>query len=161
MMHVVLSIVFESQLLFPPITRPRRILECGFGAGDWAIDVARQYQTCEVCIAQHSIFKSCCILLTFDVRLFSKRPNDWGETAMVCWPSKIWHERPFILVRWRHVTSYSHPADAEKANPLQVKGKRPAPWCCAFCATLNCLGRWWPSTFARTSGPMKLKHRRT
>ncbi|OHW96810.1 UMTA methyltransferase [Colletotrichum incanum] len=48
MMHVVLSIVFENQLLFPPITRPRRILECGFGAGDWAIEVAQQYPSCEV-----------------------------------------------------------------------------------------------------------------
>ncbi|KZL66760.1 UMTA methyltransferase, partial [Colletotrichum tofieldiae] len=47
-MHAVLSIVFENQLLFPPITRPRRILECGFGAGDWAIEVAQQHPSCEV-----------------------------------------------------------------------------------------------------------------
>ncbi|KXH27156.1 UMTA methyltransferase [Colletotrichum nymphaeae SA-01] len=40
--------LFENRLLFPPITRPRRILECGFGAGDWAIDVAQQHQNCEV-----------------------------------------------------------------------------------------------------------------
>ncbi|KAK1479414.1 UMTA methyltransferase [Colletotrichum abscissum] len=28
--------------------RPRRVLECGFGAGDWAIDVAQQHPNCEV-----------------------------------------------------------------------------------------------------------------
>ncbi|OLN95530.1 Demethylmenaquinone methyltransferase 3 [Colletotrichum chlorophyti] len=48
LMHVVLSIVFENRLLFPPVTRPRRILECGSGTCDWAIDVAQQYPTCEV-----------------------------------------------------------------------------------------------------------------
>ncbi|KAK2022843.1 UMTA methyltransferase [Colletotrichum zoysiae] len=47
-MHAVLSIVFENQLLFPPIVRPRRILECGFGAGDWALEVAQQHPSCEV-----------------------------------------------------------------------------------------------------------------
>ncbi|KAK1997155.1 UMTA methyltransferase [Colletotrichum falcatum] len=47
-MHAVLSIVFENQLLFPPITRPRRILECGFGTGDWALEVAQQHPSCEV-----------------------------------------------------------------------------------------------------------------
>ncbi|OBR12300.1 UMTA methyltransferase [Colletotrichum higginsianum IMI 349063] len=47
-MHVVLSVVFENQLLFPPITRPRRILECGFGSGDWAIEVAQRHPSCEV-----------------------------------------------------------------------------------------------------------------
>ncbi|KAF6841990.1 UMTA methyltransferase [Colletotrichum plurivorum] len=48
MMHIVLSIVFENSLIFPPITRPRRILECGFGVGDWAIEVAEQHPSCEV-----------------------------------------------------------------------------------------------------------------
>ncbi|KAF6837504.1 UMTA methyltransferase [Colletotrichum musicola] len=48
MMHIVLSIVFENSLIFPPVTRPRRILECGFGVGDWAIEVAEQHPSCEV-----------------------------------------------------------------------------------------------------------------
>ncbi|KAK1987981.1 UMTA methyltransferase [Colletotrichum cereale] len=47
-MHAVLSIVFENQLIFPPIARPRRILECGFGAGDWALEVAQKHPSCEV-----------------------------------------------------------------------------------------------------------------
>ncbi|KAJ0161439.1 hypothetical protein CTA2_6203 [Colletotrichum tanaceti] len=47
-MHVVLSVVFENQLLFPPIPRPRRILDCGFGSGDWAIEVAQRHPNCEV-----------------------------------------------------------------------------------------------------------------
>ncbi|KAK2775225.1 UMTA methyltransferase [Colletotrichum kahawae] len=48
MMHYLFSIVFENSLIFPPITRPRRILECGFGTGDWAIEVAQQHPSCEV-----------------------------------------------------------------------------------------------------------------
>ncbi|KAF3811556.1 hypothetical protein GCG54_00001884 [Colletotrichum gloeosporioides] len=47
-MHYLFSIVFENSLIFPPITRPRRILECGFGTGDWAIEVAQQHPSCEV-----------------------------------------------------------------------------------------------------------------
>ncbi|TDZ26861.1 Secondary metabolism regulator laeA [Colletotrichum orbiculare MAFF 240422] len=47
-MQVVFSIVFENSLIFPPISRPRRILECGSGAGDWAIEVAQQHPSSEV-----------------------------------------------------------------------------------------------------------------
>ncbi|KAM3067417.1 hypothetical protein ACMFMG_011567 [Clarireedia jacksonii] len=40
--------VFENRLIFPPLTRPRRILDCGYGTADWAVDVARQNPRCEI-----------------------------------------------------------------------------------------------------------------
>lgn len=43
--------VFENRLIFPPVPRPRRILECGSGSGAWAIEVAEQYPECEVRMA--------------------------------------------------------------------------------------------------------------
>lgn len=53
-MHSVFSKVFDNRLIFPPIRNPRKILDCGLGAGDWAIDVAEQYENCEVCLEQPS-----------------------------------------------------------------------------------------------------------
>jgi tRNA G46 methylase TrmB len=47
-LHSVFNMVFENRLIFPPIPRPRRILECGSGSGDWAAEVAEQYPECEV-----------------------------------------------------------------------------------------------------------------
>lgn len=44
----VLSRVFENRLIFAPLSRPRRILECGYGTSDWAAQVAIQHQRCEV-----------------------------------------------------------------------------------------------------------------
>ncbi|EAQ88176.1 hypothetical protein CHGG_04795 [Chaetomium globosum CBS 148.51] len=37
-----------QRLIFPPVPRPRRILECGSGSGAWAMEVAEQYPECEV-----------------------------------------------------------------------------------------------------------------
>jgi hypothetical protein len=48
-MHDVLNRTFEGRLLFPPLSRPRRILECGYGAASWASEVAEQNPRCEVC----------------------------------------------------------------------------------------------------------------
>ncbi|GAB0138897.1 hypothetical protein EsDP_00007118 [Epichloe bromicola] len=47
-MHSVLCRLFDNKLIFPPVDQPRRILDCGFGAGDWAIDVAKQFPESEV-----------------------------------------------------------------------------------------------------------------
>ncbi|KAL9569549.1 hypothetical protein ACKAV7_006604 [Fusarium commune] len=47
-MHGVLSRLFDGRLIFPPIRSPRRILDCGCGPGDWAIEVATQYPDAEV-----------------------------------------------------------------------------------------------------------------
>ncbi|KAH0597256.1 hypothetical protein MHUMG1_04633 [Metarhizium humberi] len=48
LMHSVLCRLFDGRLIFPPVNEPKRILDCGFGAGDWALDVARAYPDCEV-----------------------------------------------------------------------------------------------------------------
>ncbi|KAL6881919.1 S-adenosyl-L-methionine-dependent methyltransferase [Trichoderma longibrachiatum] len=47
-MHTMLRTVFDNRLIFPPVVRPRRILECGFGAAHWAVDVAEQYPDAKV-----------------------------------------------------------------------------------------------------------------
>lgn len=46
--------VFDDRLIFPPIRRPRRILDCGYGAGAWAVEVAEQHPNCEVSTAKRS-----------------------------------------------------------------------------------------------------------
>lgn len=48
-MHGIFNMMFDNRLLFPPIPNPRRILDCGYGCGSWAIEVAEQYPECEVC----------------------------------------------------------------------------------------------------------------
>ncbi|KAI6381089.1 hypothetical protein MCOR25_001388, partial [Pyricularia grisea] len=47
-MHQVFTMLFDRRLIFPPIRRPKRILDCGFGTGSWAIEVADQHPNCEV-----------------------------------------------------------------------------------------------------------------
>ncbi|RDW90823.1 uncharacterized protein DSM5745_02598 [Aspergillus mulundensis] len=46
--HRILSKVFDNRLVFPPIPRLRRVLDCGYGTGAWAVDVAEQNPDCEV-----------------------------------------------------------------------------------------------------------------
>lgn len=46
--HTVLSQLFVYKLIFAPITRPRRILDCGFGTAAWATEVADEHPECEV-----------------------------------------------------------------------------------------------------------------
>ena len=48
MMHHVFLQLFDGRLIFPPISRPRRILDCGFGSASWAVDVAETYPNCQV-----------------------------------------------------------------------------------------------------------------
>ncbi|TVY17995.1 Secondary metabolism regulator laeA [Lachnellula arida] len=46
--HNVLNLVFDGRLLFPPLTRPRRILDLGYGSASWAIEVAEQNERADV-----------------------------------------------------------------------------------------------------------------
>ncbi|OJD18813.1 hypothetical protein AJ78_01220 [Emergomyces pasteurianus Ep9510] len=46
--HRVLSKVFDNRLVFPPVHSLRRVLDCGYGNGAWAVEVAEQYPACEV-----------------------------------------------------------------------------------------------------------------
>lgn len=43
-----LNLVFDERLIFPPVTNPTRVLDCGYGAASWAIEMAENYPSCEV-----------------------------------------------------------------------------------------------------------------
>ncbi|KAJ2898899.1 UMTA methyltransferase [Zalerion maritima] len=60
MLDRVFNLVFDNRLIFPPIHRLRRILECGYGAGGWAIATAQAHPTCEV--SNLSRFRWCTVL---------------------------------------------------------------------------------------------------
>ncbi|KAF2433501.1 hypothetical protein EJ08DRAFT_628691 [Tothia fuscella] len=46
--HKTLYHVFGDKLFLPPLEYPRRILDCGYGPGDWAVDMATTYSHSEV-----------------------------------------------------------------------------------------------------------------
>lgn len=46
--HRVFQRVWSGRLFFPPIEYPRRILDLGYGLGDWATNVAETYEDSEV-----------------------------------------------------------------------------------------------------------------
>jgi ubiquinone/menaquinone biosynthesis C-methylase UbiE len=46
--HDVLFRFFGNRLYFPRVDDPRKILECGYGRGDWALAVAEEFEDCEV-----------------------------------------------------------------------------------------------------------------
>lgn len=49
--HQILHLVFDEKLIFPPVQRLRDVLDCGYGAASWAIEVADSYPLCKVNIA--------------------------------------------------------------------------------------------------------------
>ncbi|KAI1142207.1 hypothetical protein F5Y05DRAFT_217879 [Hypoxylon sp. FL0543] len=48
--HDVLTMVFDGRSIFPPMGSLRRVLDCGFGTGLWAFQVAWENPRCEACI---------------------------------------------------------------------------------------------------------------
>lgn len=56
----VLSTVFENRLIFAPLSRPRRILDCGYGTSDWAAQVAAQHPLCAVSCLVPCLMLHCC-----------------------------------------------------------------------------------------------------
>ncbi|CAI7598057.1 unnamed protein product [Penicillium viridicatum] len=40
--------IFDNRLIFPPIYRLKRVLDCGHGSASWAVEVAEQNPDCEV-----------------------------------------------------------------------------------------------------------------
>ncbi|KAA6414463.1 MAG: S-adenosyl-L-methionine-dependent methyltransferase [Lasallia pustulata] len=46
--HRVLDIVFDGRLIFPPIKSVKSVLDCGYGAAAWAVEVAEQHPDCTV-----------------------------------------------------------------------------------------------------------------
>ncbi|EPE10687.1 umta methyltransferase [Ophiostoma piceae UAMH 11346] len=46
--HEAFRSIFDDRLIFPPVRRLRKLLDCGFGSGSWACEVAQQHPECEV-----------------------------------------------------------------------------------------------------------------
>ncbi|OXV10883.1 hypothetical protein Egran_01356 [Elaphomyces granulatus] len=44
----IFNLVFDDRLIFPPISQPQKVLDCGFGCGAWAMEVAEQHPYCKV-----------------------------------------------------------------------------------------------------------------
>lgn len=47
-LHAVFRKVFDNRLVFPPVSSPHNILDCGCGTGNWAVEVADEYPNAEV-----------------------------------------------------------------------------------------------------------------
>jgi hypothetical protein len=54
--HRVFTLMFDEKLIFPPLNNVRNVLDCGYGAASWAVDVAEEYPDCQV-----SSFLGCCM----------------------------------------------------------------------------------------------------
>lgn len=52
--HRVFNLIFDGRLIFPPITNLRNVLDCGYGAASWAVEVAETYPDCEVGAHPHT-----------------------------------------------------------------------------------------------------------
>lgn len=50
----VFNLVFDGRLIFPPVTGPSNVLDCGYGAASWAVELAESYPDC-----QASLFPCC------------------------------------------------------------------------------------------------------
>jgi len=48
--HDIVTRLFGGMLLSPriPMTEPGKVLDCGYGGGDWAIQFAEEFEDCEV-----------------------------------------------------------------------------------------------------------------
>ncbi|KAE8377638.1 S-adenosyl-L-methionine-dependent methyltransferase [Aspergillus bertholletiae] len=80
--HRVFNKVFDNRLIFPPIPRPQRILDCGYGTGSWAIETAEQHPKCEVIgldiypyVSPYDIPENLCLQVDDLNRPFTFPPN--------------------------------------------------------------------------------------
>ncbi|KAK0650642.1 Secondary metabolism regulator laeA [Lasiodiplodia hormozganensis] len=46
--HQILQYLFEGRLFFPPIQHPKKVLDCGYGRGNWALEMAQTYPDSEI-----------------------------------------------------------------------------------------------------------------
>lgn len=46
--HLLFQELFDDKLFFPPIASPKKVLECGYGRGSWAVSMAQTYENCKV-----------------------------------------------------------------------------------------------------------------
>ena len=59
--HHLFDLIFDERLVIPPgYSLPRRgnVLDCGFGGGSWAVEVAENYPECEV-LVQEALARQC------------------------------------------------------------------------------------------------------
>lgn len=76
--HDLLHRLFGNALLSPrvPIVDPRKVLDCGYGGGDWSVQFAEAFEDCEVCISRWMFgtqFAAFCVLLRASADLLSLR----------------------------------------------------------------------------------------
>lgn len=48
------NIIFDGRLIFPPLANPKSVLDCGYGAASWAVEVAESYPDCEVGVLENT-----------------------------------------------------------------------------------------------------------
>jgi hypothetical protein len=46
--HRILNIVFDGRLIFPPVSSLQKVLDLGYGAANWAVEVAHKHPQSEV-----------------------------------------------------------------------------------------------------------------
>ncbi|KAF2145231.1 uncharacterized protein K452DRAFT_316320 [Aplosporella prunicola CBS 121167] len=46
--HQILRYLFDDRLFFPPLQNPLKVLDCGYGRGNWALEMAQTYPNSEV-----------------------------------------------------------------------------------------------------------------
>jgi hypothetical protein len=56
--HQMLQDLFDGRMFFPPIQYPRRILDCGYGQGHWAVQMAGTYDASRVILSSQDSFSS-------------------------------------------------------------------------------------------------------
>lgn len=49
--HRVFNLVFDGRLIFPPVTSPKNVLDCGYGAASWAMELAESYPDCQASLS--------------------------------------------------------------------------------------------------------------
>ena len=47
----VFNLVFDGRLIFPPVTDPKNVLDCGYGAASWAVELADKYPDCHASLS--------------------------------------------------------------------------------------------------------------
>ena len=49
--HRLFNLVFDGRLIFPPVTSPKKVLDCGYGAASWAIELAENHHDCQASLS--------------------------------------------------------------------------------------------------------------
>ena len=49
--HRIFNLVFDGRLIFPPVTSPKDVLDCGYGAASWAVELAEIYPDCQASLS--------------------------------------------------------------------------------------------------------------